>query len=143
MTTSVIANWSRGSARRVAALALAAGLTAAPAAADGVPSGQPIVLWQVLWERVEGQGTQAILRFIAPGVARDGGAIDYDTARTDMDWLCDTHGLPVAGLDYARSDSIVITLMDRAVARGTTDPAATQYFAVYEVENGSCVAEDF
>lgn len=116
---------------------------AAPAAAQTVPSGQPVVLWQVLWERVEGQGTQAILRFIAPGVARDGGTIDFDAAQADMDWLCETHGLPVAALPYARSDSIVVTLMDRAVPRGVTDPDASQFFALYRVESGACEAEPF
>ncbi|MEO0861097.1 MAG: DUF6497 family protein [Pseudomonadota bacterium] len=111
--------------------------------AEGPPSGQPIVLWQVLWERVEGQGTQAILRFIAPEVARDGGSVDYDAAQTDMDWLCASHGLPVASLPSARSDSVVITLMDRPVPRGATDPEATQFFGVYALKNGMCVAEEF
>ncbi|MGB3407833.1 MAG: DUF6497 family protein [Jannaschia sp.] len=118
-------------------------LLSGPAAAQGVPSGQAVILWQVLWERVDGQGPQAILRFIAPGVARDGGAVDFEAATADMDWLCQTHGLPVAALPYARSDSIVINLMDRGVPRGVTDPEATQFFGVYRVENDTCVAEDF
>lgn len=101
------------------------------------------MLWQVLWERVEGQGTQAILRFIAPDIARERAKIDYDSAQADMDWLCQTHGLPVASLPYARSDSIVITLMDRAVPRGAADPEATQYFGLYRVEDGSCAPELF
>ncbi|WP_371155020.1 DUF6497 family protein [Jannaschia sp. 2305UL9-9] len=116
---------------------------ACPAQAEGLPSGQAAVLWQVLWERVDGADTQAILRFIAPAVAREGGTIGYDAARADMDWLCTTHGLPVAALPYARSDSIVITLMDRGVPRGVTDPAASQFFALYRVVDGACVAEDF
>ena len=123
-------------------MALGLGL-GGPAAAQGVPSGQAVVLWQVLWERVDGQGTQAILRFIAPAVAREGGSVDYDRARDDMDWLCETHGLPVAALPYARSDSIVVTLMDRPVPRGATDPEATQYFGLYRVENGTCEAENY
>lgn len=101
------------------------------------------MLWQVLWERVEGQGTQAILRFIAPAIAEPEGAVGFDAAQADMDWLCDTHGLPVAGLTYARSDSIVIALMDRPVPRGATDPEATRYFSVYLVEDGACVPEGF
>ncbi|MEM7487712.1 MAG: DUF6497 family protein [Pseudomonadota bacterium] len=111
------------------------------ASAEGVPSGQAIVLWQVLWERVEGQGTQAVMRFIAPGIARDGGTVGFDAATTDMDWLCESHGLAIADLPTARSDSVVITLMDRPVPRGVTDPDATQFFGTYLIENGECSPE--
>ena len=125
--------------RRLAAIAL---LAATPAAAQGLPSGQALVLWEVVWERVEGAGTQAVLRFIAPGVARDGGGVDAEAAMADLDWLCATHGVPVAALPMARSDSVVVTLMDRPVPRGATDPAATQYFGTYAVEGGECVPQD-
>ena len=109
-----------------------------------MPSGQALVLWQVLWERVEGQGTQAVLRFIAPRVdpaAPD--TVDEATAQADLDWLCETHALPLVALPYARSDSVVVTLMDRPVPRGTADPEATQYFATYRVEDGACIPEMF
>ena len=99
------------------------------------------MLWQVLWEQVAGQGTtQAVLRFIAPGI---GGEVGFDAAQADMDWLCQTHGVPVAALTYARSDEVVVSLMDRAIPRGETDPEATQYFSVYRVEDGACVPIGF
>ncbi len=120
-------------------LALATLVPAPVRANDGLPSGQSAVLWQVLWERVDGQGTQAILRFIAPETA----ALDFEAAQRDMDWLCDTHAVPVAGLALARSDSVVVTLMDRPVARGASDSAATQFFSVYTIEADQCVPEAF
>ncbi len=107
-----------------------------------MPSGQSIVLWEVVWERVEGAGTQAVLRFIAPDVARDGGAVGADAALGDMDWLCATHGVPVAALPTARSDAVVVTLMDRPVPRGSVDPEATQYFGLYSIEGGDCLPQD-
>ncbi|CTQ51332.1 hypothetical protein JDO7802_03371 [Jannaschia donghaensis] len=113
------------------------------AAQNALPSGQPLVLWEVVWERVEGAGTQAVFRFIAPQIARDGGTVDADAAFTDLDWLCTTHAIPVARLPAARADTVVVTLMDRPVARGTTDAAATQYFGVYTIENGECSPSDF
>ena len=117
-------------------------MAAGPATAqEGVPSGQAVVLWQVLWERIEGQGTQAVLRFIAPGIAADG--YDFGLAQGDMDWLCESHGLPMAALPYARSDSLVVTLMDRPVPRGTADPEAAQFFSTYRVDDGACLPEDF
>ena len=118
-------------------------LLPAPAMADAPPSGQPLVLWEVVWERVEGAGTQAVLRFIAPGIARDGGAVGAEAAMADLDWLCRTHGVPLSGLPAARSDAVVVTLMDRPVPRGATDPAATQYFQAYNVEGGDCLPQDF
>lgn len=121
------------------ALAFAGG-----AAAQGaLPSGQALVLWEVVWERVEGAGTQAVFRFIAPGIAREGGTVDADAAFADLDWLCATHAVPVATLPAAQADTVVVTLMDRPVARGVTDATATQYFGVYTVENGGCSPEEF
>jgi hypothetical protein len=92
------------------------------------------VLWQVLWERVEGQGTQAVLRFIAPDLRSQG----FEATAGDMDWLCASHGLPVAALPTSRSDSIVINVMDRPVARGNIDPDAVQFFQAYEIRDGGC-----
>lgn len=107
------------------------------------PSGQPLVLWEIIWERVKGDGSQAVLRFIAPQIARSGGSVDAATALADLDWLCATHGVPVAALPASSTDTVVVTLMDRAVPRGTTDAAATQYFGLYTIENGECSPEDY
>lgn len=125
--------------RLAALLALSAG----PVAAEGPPSGQALVLWEVVWERVEGAGTQAVLRFIAPGIAREGGNVDTEAALADLDWLCATHGVPIAALPSARSDTVVVTLMDRPVPRGATDPVATQYFGIYIVEGGDCLPQEY
>ena len=122
-------------------LAVASIAVGGPVAADGLPSGKPIVMWEIVWERVEGAGTQAVLRFIEPAIARDGGTVDAQAAALDMDWLCATHGLPVAALPTARSGTLVINLMDRAVPRGTTDPEATQYFGIYAIVDGKCSPE--
>ncbi|WP_179381193.1 DUF6497 family protein [Jannaschia marina] len=122
------------------ALALAAGPVAAQ---EQLPSGQALVLWEVVWERVAGTGTQAVLRFIAPGIAREGGTVDVEAAFEDLDWLCATHAVPLAELPASRADTVVVTLMDRPVPRGATDPEATQYFSVYSIENGECLPEDF
>lgn len=129
------------------ALTLAAGLVlaAGPGVAQtgGVPSGQPLVLWEVVWERVEGSGAQAVLRFIAPEIARDGGRIGPDAALQDVDWLCETHAVPLSTLPAARADAVVVTLMDRPVPRGRTDPEVTQYFETFTIVDGACVVEEF
>ncbi len=127
----------------IRAIAMVAAMTASAAyAQDAVPSGQPLVLWEVVWERIEGTGTQAVFRFIAPGVARDGGEVDAEAALADLDWLCGSHAVPIAGLPAARAQTVVVTLMDRPVPRGATDPDATQYFGLYVIEDGRCVPSD-
>ena len=138
----------RGARRAVAAAAAAAGtaalalVPAGPAGAQGVPSGQSLVLWEALWERVEGDAApQAVLRFLAPGIA-PGGGVAPEAALADLAWLCETHGLPMAALPYAPTGTVVITLMDRPVPRGTTDPEATQYFGLFALEDGACVPAD-
>ena len=108
-----------------------------------MPSGQALALWEVLWERVEGGGTQAVLRFIAPGIARDGGTVSADAAYADLAWLCETHAVPLAALPYGRTRSVIVTLMDRPVPRGVTDPEATQFFEAYRIEDGTCAGEAF
>ena len=119
-------------------------MVAAPAGArTGAPSGQALVLWEVVWERVSGGDTQAVLRFIAPAVARDGGGVDAAAAQVDLDWLCATHAAPLVALPAAHSDSVVVTLMDRPVPRGVADPEATQYFGLYRIEGGDCLPQDF
>lgn len=133
----------RGLRDTAAVVAAVAALATGAAAQDALPSGQALVLWEVVWERVEGAGTQAVFRFIAPGIARDGGTVDADAAFADLDWLCATHAVPVATLPAARADTVVVTLMDRPVARGATNPDATQYFGVYTVKSGKCSPEDF
>ena len=94
-----------------------------------------------MWERApDGGGTQAVLRFIAPGIAAQVGP---EAALADLDWLCRTHAVPIAALPATSSDSVVVTMMDRPVSRGTTDPAATQYFQFYVIEDGECLPEEF
>ncbi|WP_308915277.1 DUF6497 family protein [Jannaschia sp. LMIT008] len=112
-------------------------LLAGPASAETLPSGQAAVLWQILWERGGGDMPQAVLRFIAPGVA----GVDPDDVQADLAWLCDTHGVPVAGLPNAPTGGIVVTLMDRPVPRGTTDPQAIQFFGAFTVEEGRCTED--
>lgn len=120
-------------------VALAALLLAAPAHAEGVPSGTPAALWQVLFEQVGGE-TQMVLRFLAPGIAE---GYPEGAEAADLDWLCAAHAPAVAATPYARADSVVVTLLDRPLRRGVTDPDAVQFFGAYRLADGACVAEMF
>lgn len=112
---------------------------AGAAQADGLPSGQPLALWQISWERMEdGRGLQLVIRAIAPEVA----ALGFDAAQADMDWLCATHGLAVTGLPHGAAAQVVVNLMERPIARGQSDPDVAQFFSVYRVEANACIWED-
>ena len=61
----------------------------------------------------------------------------------DMQKLCDTFALErVAGMVPAPRQ-IVITLADRPVPFGQTDPEAVQLFEAYRLENAACIWEMF
>ena len=109
-------------------------------AQDAAPSGQPLVLWEVRWERVPGgSDVQLILRALAPELKDRG----FDAAQVDMAWICATHGVSIAALPYAKATQVVVNLGDKPVPRGLADPEATQFFEVYRLTDGACISEDF
>lgn len=109
-------------------------------AQDAAPSGQTLVVWEIRWERLTGTSeVQMIVRALAPDLEATG----YEAAQSDMDWLCANQGVALAGLAHSKASQIVVNLADRAVARGVTDPEATQFFSVYLFQDGRCISEEF
>lgn len=108
-----------------------------------LPSGQVVQLQDVVWNAPGPAGLTLRFRFIAPAIAESGGTVDFDTASTDMLWLCESYALsrvPVTGPQPAQ---IVISLSDRPVAFGETAPDVTQFFEAYSLTDGRCVVEMF
>lgn len=123
--------------RLLALLALAASPVLAQ---ESAPSGQTLVVWEIRWERLAGTSeVQMILRALAPDLGETG----YEAAQGDMDWLCANQGVALAGLAHSEASQIVVNLADRPVARGATDPEATQFFSVYLFQEDRCISEDF
>lgn len=121
-------------------LAAALLLVATPLQALDVPSGQQVDLQEVLIDQM-GDETWLRFRFIAPDIARDGGAITYDAAAPDMKALCDTLAIPYIAQYALTGDVIVISLADSAVEFGAVDPSVTQFFEAYRPEKGICIWE--
>ncbi|WP_299045579.1 DUF6497 family protein [uncultured Tateyamaria sp.] len=117
-------------------------LSAMPALAYDVPSGQPVTLSEVLVDQV---GTEAWLRFrfVAPDIARGAGAVSYADAEADFQALCDGFALGYMTEFDLSADVVVISLMDRPVPFGTSDPDATQFFEAYRIGPEGCVWEAF
>lgn len=142
--------WRIGLARRVRAvcrlvLAVALGLAALPSAAQQevvVPSGQPVVLSEVLVDDSPGD-TWIRFRFLAPRIARDGGDVTYDVATQDMEHICRSLVLPYLKTYELTPARVVISLSDRDVPFGSSDPQATQFFEAYRPEEANCIWEEF
>ena len=107
-----------------------------------VPSGQPVTLNEVLIDERPGE-IWVRFRFIAPDIARDGGAINYDIAAPDMDHLCETMALAYLQQYELTPTRVVISLSDRVVPFGTPTPEATQFFEAYRPETTRCIWEEF
>jgi hypothetical protein len=126
--------------------ALMLGLTLGTAAyaqdSVAVPSGQLVVLSEVLIDDSPGE-TWLRFRFLAPQIAREGGDIDTDTAASDMDHLCEHLVLPYLAQYTLDPSRVVISLSDRDVPFGASAPEATQFFEQYRPENTTCIWEGF
>lgn len=115
---------------------------ATSATAQDVPSGQAVTLNEVLVDRVD-QEAWVRFRFLTPEIARGAGAITYEQAQDDLAALCEAVARPYL-VEYALgADVVVISLMDRAVPFGVSDPEATQFFETFRIQDDACVWQAF
>lgn len=121
------------------ALALMAAL---PAAADELvtPSGMAVTWLETVHGAPGPAGLTARFRFLAPAIA---GEVDFETAAEDMLWLCETFALPRLSSTGPQPSQVVISLADRDVPFGQTDPEAVQYFEAYRPAGEVCEWEMF
>lgn len=129
---------------RMAALAGVFGAGAALGAdADiAVPSGQPITFVEVVRDAQGPEGLTYRFRFLAPQIAREGGLVTAEQALDDMAQICDSFALPVTSA-FSEVQQIVISLSDRPVEFGQTDPEATQYFEAFSPDGDACIWNGF
>lgn len=104
-----------------------------------VPSGQVVTLLGVITDVAGPYGLTARFRFLAPGIAREGGTVDAETAAQDMDFLCQTYALAKIASTGPQPAQIVISMSDVDVPFGETRPEATQLFNSYSIADGTCV----
>ena len=104
-----------------------------------VPSGQKVTLLDVIMNVPGPEGLAARFRFLAPGIARDGGGVDAEAAAGDMDFLCQSYALDrISNLGPVPAQ-IIISMSDVDVPFGETRPEATQFFNSYSIAEGVCV----
>ena len=97
-----------------------------------VPSGQTVTLQEVIAEP-----GQLRFRFVAPDLP----AQAFEAAETDMAALCETVARPAAEAEGI--DAIVISVAERAIDFGVSDPDVLQYFEAFSVTAEGCVRDLF
>lgn len=103
-----------------------------------MPSGLEVTYHDsILEQQVDGQ-VWLTLRFVSPHIGRDEGELGYEQVATDIDALCEMEGLRAAA-ETGGVDQVLITLMDRSIERGVTDPDATMFIGAYQPTEGGCV----
>ncbi|RAP41331.1 hypothetical protein BYZ73_10300 [Rhodovulum viride] len=108
-----------------------------------VPSGQSVTHLDTVTGEPGPAGLTVRFRFLAPEIGREGGALTPEEAQGDMDYLCEHFALSRLAGAGPEPAQIVITLMDRPVPFGQSDPEATQFFEAYRPEAGHCIWEGF
>ena len=121
------------------AMAMAPGVVQAESVQ--VPSGQPVQFIEMLQDARGSEGLTMRFRFLAPQIAKETGSIGIDSALEDIDSLCAAYAAPAVADMRPAPRQIVISLMDRIVEFGATNPDATQFFEAYRIENGTCIWE--
>jgi Family of unknown function (DUF6497) len=104
-----------------------------------VPSGQKVTLLDVITNVPGPEGLATRFRFLAPGIAREGGTVDPETAAADMDFLCQAYALAKIADMGPQPGQIIISMSDVDVPFGETRPDATQFFNSYSIADGTCV----
>lgn len=108
-----------------------------------VPSGQVITLQDVVWNAPGPAGLTLRFRFIAPGIAANGGTVTFEMASADMAWLCQNYAIPRLPNPGPQPSQIVISLSEKAVPFGDSTPDVTQFFEAYTLKDGQCVWDLF
>ena len=106
---------------------LPAPAAAAPGAEAVAPSGQRVVLEEVLTEAQPfSEAVQVVVRLLAPAIAQE--APDDTAIRGDMDWACQTWGIAAAETLDTAPDRVVVEMMAASVPRARGHPA-TPFFS--------------
>lgn len=113
-------------------------LAALPVAAQQItaPSGQMVTLFDVV---LEPDTNLARFRFLAPEIAERA----FDTVQGDLPWLCANVALPALAANDWTVGQVIVSLSDRELELGATDPEAVQFFEGYSITDGACVWEPY
>ncbi len=105
------------------------------------PSGVGMTLHEVLYEEQPYSGeTLIVVRVVAPAITSP---VLAATVQADMQWVCETWGLPASSRLSVPADQIVVELMAEPITRGEPAPDITQFFETYSPQDDVCIWELF
>jgi len=111
--------------------------------APALPSGQQVRLMEALWDAQPGGETWLRLRYLAPAIAAGPGEVGFEAAADDMLFLCRRDGLGMLRESRRAVALIVVSLSDRELEFGASNPGAMQYFEAFRPQEGDCIWEEF
>lgn len=121
------------------AAAVPAGAPAqAPAAAEPIttPSGLEVTLFDVVLEPDAGL---ARFRFVAAALSD----LAFDAVQDDFPWLCANVALPALAANARTVAQVIVSVSDRELPLGATDPDTVQYFEGFRIDDTACLWEPY
>lgn len=115
---------------------------AAEGAGDPIilPSGMAAEFLDTIQNAPGPEGLTIRFRFLTPEIA---GTSADEATLADMTWLCETFALPRLPVTGPAPEQVIVSLSDRPVDFGTTDPDTTQFFEAFRPEGETCAWEAF
>lgn len=139
-----------GAVRHFALPFLAAGLTCAAAsgvladpalpAGPALPSGMEAALLEGFVEIQPDGERWARFRYIMPALSEGAG---YDSVQQDFAVLCGEAALPMLDAAAEQVSVVVVSLMDKPLEFGQSDPETIQFFEVFAIRDDRCIWEDY
>ena len=118
-------------------------ITLGDGAAIAVPSNQAVTLLDIIWNSTGPEGPAPRFRFVAPTIAREGGSMTFEVAEADLQHLCENFALAKLAEKGISAPMVLLSMADRAVEFGVSDPETTQYFEAFSIDGSTCSREIF
>jgi hypothetical protein len=105
-----------------------------------LPSGMEAALLEGFVE-VQPDGVRwGRFRYVMPGLA-DG--VAFERVQQDFAALCDATALPMLQAAGEEVAFVMVSLMDKPLEFGQSDPGTVQFFEMFTIRDGRCIWEDF
>ena len=126
--------------RTLALVALAAHLALPLRAEVALPSGLEAALLEGFVELQPDGARWGRFRYVMPALAE---GADFDAVQQDFSALCEGQALPMLEAAGETVALVVVSLMDKPMEFGQSDPGTVQYFESFVIRDGRCIWEEF
>jgi hypothetical protein len=124
----------------LALVALAAHLALPLRAEVALPSGLEAALLEGFVELQPDGARWGRFRYVMPALAE---GADFDAVQQDFSALCEGQALPMLEAAGETVALVVVSLMDKPMEFGQSDPGTVQYFESFAIRDGRCIWEEF